>query len=108
VVGRLVEQQQLGLAHQLARDGEAFLPAARERPRLLRGVHESCLAHRHGHPPVHLVGVEPLVVERLAQHGVDGRGRGEGRILRHVADAQAFPSGSRSGRGRKGSGQDLQ
>ena len=31
VVRGLVEQQQLGLAHQLARDGEPLLPAARER-----------------------------------------------------------------------------
>ena len=75
VVGGLVEQQQLGLAHELARDGEPLLPAARERLRLLRLVREAGPSHRDGDLAVALVRVEPLVGERLAQHRADARAR---------------------------------
>ena len=108
VVGRLVEQQQLGLAHQLARDGEPLLPAARERLRLLRLVREAGPSHRDGDLAVALVRVEPLVRERLAQHRADARARLERGVLRHVADAQALACGARARRRRLEASEDLQ
>ena len=108
VVRGLVEQQQLGLAHQLARDREPLLPAARERLRLLRLVREAGPSHRDGDLAVALVRVEPLVRERFAQHGADARARSERGILRHVADAQALARRARAGGRRLEAGQDLQ
>ena len=55
MVRGLVEQQQLGLAHELARDGQALLPAARERGHVLRGVGEAGLPHRDGEMALGLV-----------------------------------------------------
>ena len=109
VVGGLVEQQQLGLAHQLARDGEPLLPAARQR--------RSSPAPRPRSPPC----PSPRPRARRSRGGraagrrVPGAGpsrrsrtRREDGVLRHVADAQSLARGARTRRGRLDAGQDLE
>jgi hypothetical protein len=106
VIGGLVEQEQVGLAYQLTRDGQALLPAAREGRRQLRLPREPGPSQGYGDAAVHLVSLDLQVGERLAQDGADGRIRREGGVLRHVADAQPLAHGTRPRRGRLDPGQD--
>ena len=108
VVRGLVEEEELRLADQGARDREPLLPAAGEDPGRLLAVGEAGLPHRHRDLPVDLVLVQVVVPERLAQDGEDGRPGVEDRVLRHVADPQALARGARAGRGLLEAGQDLQ
>jgi hypothetical protein len=86
VVRRLVEQQQLGLADEGARDGQTLQPATRERADRLRAVLEARLAERHRKAPVARRLGDARLVERFAQHPGHGRLGRESGILRHVAD----------------------
>ena len=110
VVRRLVEQQQLGLADQRARDRQPLLPAAGER-RTSRcvAVGEAGLAERDGDAALDLVLVERL--GRAAPRAAPTPTRRavvEDRVLRHVADAQPLARRARA-RGRLlEAGEDLQ
>ena len=108
MVRGLVDEQELRLANQRARDREAFLPAAGKRLGGPGFVREARLPHRHGDPPLGLVLVEVKVADGLAEDGAH-RGPGcEDRVLRHVADPEAPAGGARPGRGLLQAGQDLQ
>ena len=58
VVRGLVEEQELGLAHERAADGQPLLPAARQSRGGLRRVLEACLAHLDADAGLGLVIVE--------------------------------------------------
>ena len=92
VVRGLVEQQQLGLPRQLARDHQALLPAAGERVDRLGAVRESGLAERDSDACVDLVLVEMFFPHGLAEHCGHCRASREARVLRDVTEPQAFAS----------------
>ena len=109
VVRGLVEQQQLGLAHQLARDREPLLPAARQRRRRLALVREAGAAQRHrdaGVEPRESSSGAPASASRRTE--ATRRVRRERRILRHVAEAQPLARRARPRVRRLEPGQDLQ
>jgi hypothetical protein len=96
MVRGLVEEQQLGLAHERAREGDALLPAAREpgdRRALARG------GAAQVEPREQLVDARLLLPAVRARwqagaHRLADRGAGrERRHLRQVRDAQSGPSG---------------
>ena len=68
VVGRLVEQQQVGLADQLARQRQPLAPAAGEHVGRLVGVGEADLGQRDRRPRLALVLLDRLVGQRSQQH----------------------------------------
>ena len=109
MVRGLVEQQQLGLARQLARDGEPLLPAAGERRRGLRARPRSpALPMATAMRAVALVRVEPRV-RRARSRSTEPTVvvRREHRILRRrsrcAAACARSASRRRAARGRPGS-----
>ena len=89
VVGRLVEQQQVGPADQLAGQGQPLAPAAGEGVGRLVGVGEADLRQGDGGPRLALVVLDRLVGEGGEQHLADGLAGGEDVVLGDVADAGA-------------------
>ena len=71
VVGRLVEQQQIGPAGEFAGQGQPLAPAAREDVGRLVGVGEADLRQRDGGPGVALV-----ILDRLGGQGPPAQPRG--------------------------------
>src|SRR6185295_16950164 len=86
VVGRLIEEQEVGLAGQLARDGEPGAPSPGEAVGLHAGIAESGPAQGQAGAQSPLVFVEPPVSrERFLDDGGGGGSRGELWSLRDVA-----------------------
>ena len=100
VVGRLVEQQHVGGAGELAGDGEPLQPAAGERLDRRVRVDEAGAAERLGDPSAASASCSSTSpATRLAHDLLGGRRRREARVLRHVADARqaAERAGAASG-----------
>ena len=108
VVGGLVEEEQVGIEGQLARNGEPALPSAGEGFRRGGAVGETGPAER-------LVDARGTleIVEALARDGGgdDFRGgelRREAHLLRHVTDTRVAPHGDGAGIGLHFAGQNFQ
>jgi hypothetical protein len=109
VVRRLVEQEDVGLAHELLRDREPLAPAAGERLAAQLGLVETGLAEGDGNAAELLVLVERVVVvQRVEQHFLDSLAGREHRILRHVPDAYTLAQSARAGVRLLDAGENLQ
>jgi len=64
MVGRLVQQQEVGPAGELAAQGQALAPAARKEVSRLVGFAKACLSQGNGGPGSALV-----VLDRLGRNG---------------------------------------
>ena len=109
MVGRLVEQQDVRLESQFARDGQPLPPTAGERVGGNGSIGEAGFAEGAGDARGFLVVVERL----LLLHGVDQdvfdrHPRREDRILRHVADAHTSAHRARAGVGLLEAGDDFE
>ena len=92
VVGGLVHQQDVRRARQLARDRQAFPPAAGQRRDRRAPIREAGAAERLRDAPGALVLLHRG--ERGGDHILDGAAGLEDRILRNVADADAAADGA--------------
>jgi hypothetical protein len=106
VVGGLVQQEHVGGGCQLARDGEALLPAAGQRIDRRASVREAGAAQRPGEAAGPLGLVDAL--ERGGEHGLDGKAGREDGVLRHVAEHDAAAERARAAVGRLEAGEDPQ
>ena len=86
VIGRLVEQQNIGMAEQRAGDRQAPLPSAGERVGRGVGVFEAGLAERHRNLRIAIRAGGQRLLENLA-HRQSG---GKGDILRDVSEPRSF------------------
>ena len=94
MVGRLVEQQQVGPADQFAGQGQPLAPAAGEDVGRLVGVGEADLGERDGGAGFAFVVLDRLVGEGGEQHVADGLAGGEDVVLGEVAEAGACGAAS--------------
>src|SRR6185437_3588528 len=88
MIGRLIEQQQIGFGYELACDGETFLPAAGEGFDRLLEVLEA-----HPTQKSHRARFALMFIERLFGEGVDDDllnrfAGGESIFLRHISEAK--------------------
>ncbi len=108
VVGRLIEQQQVGLAHELAGQGKPFAPAAGKMIGPLIGIAETDLRQRDRRPGFALVILDRLAGKRGQKHRADAQTGSERVVLGQVTDARAAPQGTRAGVGLLKAGQQFQ
>ena len=106
VVGRLVHQEDVGCGRQFTGDGQALLPAARQRIDAGVAIGETRAAERLGDAagPVVLVHVG----QRRRQDLGNGEIVGKHRILRHVAEADATAERAGAAVGGRHAGEDLE
>ena len=101
VVGRLVEQQDVGTAFENLRQVNPVALAARQDPCLLLLVRAPEVERGHVGPTVDLAAPHDQVVASLGDLLVDGPVRVEGPVLVHVTefDGRAYPQGPAVGSG---------
>ncbi len=107
VVGRLVQQQQVGAADQLAGDGQPLHPAARERGHLLAAVGQSDLALHDRRLRLAIVLID-VAGNGRSQRLLDGLLAVQGILLGDVRQAQPSPGGQLPGVGGFQPGHDSQ
>ena len=109
MIGGLIEQQDVGLQRQLARDGQALAPAAGQGIGGERTVGEAGLTERAADPRRRFVFVERgRAAQRVGQDVLDRHAGREDGVLRDVADANALAHGARAGVGLLDAGENLQ
>ena len=106
VVGRLVQQEHVGVARQLAGDRDPLLPAGGQPVHGAAALREAPPAQRERQAagPLGLVDRG----QRGGQHVLDGQSGREDGILRHVAEPDAAADRARAPVGRLEAGQDPQ
>ena len=108
VVGRLVEQEDVGLADELPGDRQPLAPPAGERAGLLPEVGEPDAAEHVAGLRLLLVLVRVRVGQRRGDDLQHGRFRREGVFLRQVAGGHLPPHRDRAGVGLFQPGEDLE
>ena len=108
VVRGLVEEQQLRLADERARDRQPLLPPAGEDASPRRPVGEAGPADRDRDAALHLVLVEAEAVEGMGEDRRDGRAFLERGVLRHEPDAKSLARRARAGGRLLEAGEDAQ
>ncbi len=108
MVGRFVEQEQVGPAHQLAGQRQPLAPAAGENVGRLLGVKKAHLRQGDGGAGLALVLLDRFADEGGEQHVMDALPVGENVVLGEVAEADGSAQRARAGVRLLASGQQTQ